>query len=103
MSQLELVPETQVTPNILIGGIFINSMSTIRVILALASINRWYLHQLDVSNAFLHGDLLKDVYMAIPPDVNGHKPSQCCKLQKSLYGLKQASHKWRPYIAFATQ
>lgn len=63
-------------------------MSTICVVLALASINRWTLQQLDVSNAFLHGDLSVDVYMEIPPGLHGFSPSQSCKLHKSLYGLK---------------
>nr|KYP46809.1 Retrovirus-related Pol polyprotein from transposon TNT 1-94 [Cajanus cajan] len=41
-------------------------MATIHVILALASTNKWQLQQLDVSNAFLHGDLSEEVYMTIP-------------------------------------
>jgi len=32
--------------------------------------------------------------MTIPQGVSGYQPSQCCKLKRSLYGLKQASHQW---------
>lgn len=41
-------------------------LTTVRLVIALASINNWYLHQLDVNNAILHGDLSEYVYMFIP-------------------------------------
>ena len=59
--------------------------------MALALHNDWPLHQLDVSNAFLHGTLEEDIYMDKPPGyVNSHHPHLVCNLKMSLYGLKQA-------------
>ena len=69
-------------------------VTIVRLVIALASINHWFLHRIDVNNAFLHGDLHEDVYMIVLPGVVPSKPNQVCKFSKSLYGLKQAIRKW---------
>lgn len=66
-----------------------------RILLALAAINHWDLRQLDIKNAFLHGDLQKEIYMKRPQGfVDMANPSYVCKLIKSLYGHKQAPRAW---------
>nr|GFC37107.1 putative RNA-directed DNA polymerase [Tanacetum cinerariifolium] len=70
-------------------------MDTIRVLLSVASNQGWPLHQFDVKNAFLHGELKEEVYMEAPPGFSEHfKPGEACRLKKSLYGLKQSLRAW---------
>ncbi|KAG7557929.1 Integrase catalytic core [Arabidopsis suecica] len=69
-------------------------MVTVRAFLQQAASNDWEVHQMDVHNAFLHGDLDEEVYMQFPPGFRTEDKSQVCRLRKSLYGLKQAPRCW---------
>lgn len=69
--------------------------ATIRVVLTLAVHHQWPICQLDVSNAFLHHQLNEEVFMEHPQGfVNNNFLDHVCKLQKSIYGLKQAYRAW---------
>jgi hypothetical protein len=67
--------------------------TTQRVLLAVAGSNSWKVRQLDVSTAFLHGEIDTDVYMQ-QPEGFGDGTNRVCKLDKCLYGLKQAPRAW---------
>jgi hypothetical protein len=70
-------------------------LNTVRVLLSLAVNLDWPLHQFDVKNAFLHGDLEEEVYMDIPPGYSVTTgTNEVCKLQRALYGLKQSPRAW---------
>jgi hypothetical protein len=73
----------------------IAKMTTIRTIIAMATTKGWSLHQMDVKNVFLHGDLHEEVYMEQPLGyVDQTHPNLVCRLKKTLYGLKQALRAW---------
>jgi transposase InsO family protein len=68
--------------------------STIRVILALAAVEDLHLRSVDISHAFINSDIDAEVYMAQPLGYVQHGPKYVCKLNKSIYGLKQSSRLW---------
>ncbi len=69
--------------------------TSIRPLLAVANICDWEIHQMDVQTAFLQGELDEEIYMKQPEGyVDQEKPEYVCKLNKSIYGLKQAARCW---------
>lgn len=67
--------------------------TSIRTILALAAQKGMCIKQFDVKTAFLNGELNENVYMKQPIGFDDGS-ERICKLQKSLYGLKQSSRCW---------
>nr|GEW85016.1 putative polyprotein [Tanacetum cinerariifolium] len=79
--------------------------TTIRMVLSLAVTKRWTLRQLDVQNAFLHGELHVTVtYVSHPVSlIQQNLIDHLCLLYKSLYGLKQAPRAWFHRLTKALQ
>ena len=68
---------------------------TIRAVLEVSLARDCPIHQLDVKNAFLHGELEETIYMQQPPGfIDKEHPHHVCKLRKAIYGLKQAPRAW---------
>ena len=66
-----------------------------RTLLALATLEDWEIHQVDVKSAFLKGDLDEEIYMQQPEGFQTvGQEKKVCHLLKALYGLKQASRQW---------
>ena len=69
--------------------------AALRAIFALAALEDMEMYSLDISNAFLNGELDHEVYMQQPEGFTNHYGTGfVLKLNRALYGLKQAGHQW---------
>jgi hypothetical protein len=68
-------------------------MDSIRLTLSFVEAKGWEVHQMDMKNEFLHGDLCKEIYMEKPQGFMKDS-SLVYRLKKSLYGLRQAPKAW---------
>lgn len=66
---------------------------SIRYLMALAVKNGYTVHQMDAITAFLQGDLEEEIFME-QPECYDDKSNRVCKLNKAVYGLKQAGRQW---------
>ena len=66
-------------------------MTSIRVLLSHVGREGWHIRQADVDRAYLHGVSEEDVYLRVSKGVDDPSlEGKCLKLQRTLYGLKQA-------------
>ncbi|GJW17693.1 retrotransposon protein, putative, ty1-copia subclass [Tanacetum coccineum] len=73
----------------------IADIKAIRILIAISAYYDYKIWQMDVKTAFLNGRLNEDVYMVQPEGfVNPKHHGRVCKLQRSIYGLKQAFRSW---------
>ena len=68
--------------------------AAIRAIIALAALNKLHLRSVDISHAFINGDLEETIYMRQAEGFHTGSSNKVYLLLKSLYGLKQAARQW---------
>lgn len=72
--------------------------STMRILFSLANELDLNIDHVDVTTAFLNGELQETIYMEQPPGFNNNDDSKVCHLLKGIYGLKQASRIWNSKV-----
>ena len=79
-------------------------MTYICLLLSMVAMSSWPLYQLDIKNAFLHGDLAEEVYMELLPGFFAQGESDLvCRTHCSLYGLKQSPRTWFGHFSYVVQ
>ena len=70
-------------------------LKSVRIMLAIAAFYDYEIWQMDVKTAFLNGFLEEEFYMMQPEGfIDPKGANKVCKLQRSIYGLVQASRSW---------
>src|SRR5665213_3340007 len=72
--------------------------TSIRALIAIGASHDLEMHQMDVKTAFLNGDLNEEIYMAVPEGIDHDVTSAVCRLNRTLYGLKQSPRMWNQKI-----
>jgi hypothetical protein len=66
--------------------------ATVRALFSTVAHQGWEMDQVDVTTAFLYGELDDEVFMEMPPGFE--TPGLVCKLKRSIYGFRQAPRAW---------
>ena len=77
----------------------VTRFESLQLLLVLAALEDWEVHQLDIKSVFLNGVLDEEIYMEqLQGFISTGKETQVCRLKKAIYGLKQASCTWNSNI-----
>ena len=77
--------------------------TSIKTIMALASMMKWNLHHMDVKESFLNGVIEEELYIKPQGFEVEYRVTHVCKLKKDLYGLKQAPRAWYGRIPISNE
>lgn len=67
--------------------------TSVRFLIALSVQRGLKIHQMDAITAFLQGDLSEEIYLEQPEGFEDNT-GRVCKLNRAIYGLKQAGRQW---------
>ena len=74
------------------------NFTSVRVVIQKAAQDNLILHQMDVKTAYLHAPIDRDIYMEQPEGYEKEGGELVCKLEKSIYGLKQSGRNWNEML-----
>ncbi|MBW0524601.1 hypothetical protein O181_064316 [Austropuccinia psidii MF-1] len=69
-------------------------LNSLRTLIAFSAERDLEFHQIDIKSAFLNAPLSETVYLGIPQGLSIDRRAKCLRLQKAIYGLKQAPLAW---------